>query len=66
MDPVQPGLACGSDTAHLSIFGYDPRHVYCGRGSFECMGAGKDTARLLSPSSSTSSTFALSYTFALN
>ena len=25
LDPVQPGLACGSDTAHLSIFGYDPR-----------------------------------------
>ena len=25
MDPVEPGLACGSDTAHLSIFGYDPR-----------------------------------------
>ncbi len=25
MDPVEPGLACGSDTAHLSILGYDPR-----------------------------------------
>jgi 2,3-bisphosphoglycerate-independent phosphoglycerate mutase len=25
MDPVEPGLACGSDTAHMSIFGYDPR-----------------------------------------
>lgn len=25
LDPVEPGLACGSDTAHLSIFGYDPR-----------------------------------------
>ena len=24
LDPVKPGLACGSDTAHLSIFGYDP------------------------------------------
>ncbi len=21
MDPVEPGLACGSDTAHLSLFG---------------------------------------------
>jgi len=25
MDPVQPGKACGSDTAHMNIFGYDPR-----------------------------------------
>ena len=40
MDPVEPGLACGSDTAHLSIFGYDPRIYYEGRGSFETMGAG--------------------------
>ena len=27
-DPVQSGLACGSDTAHLSIFGYDPLKHY--------------------------------------
>ncbi|KAF2074108.1 hypothetical protein CYY_004593 [Polysphondylium violaceum] len=40
MDPVEPGLACGSDTAHLSIFGYDPRTYYRGRGAFESMGAG--------------------------
>eukprot|EP00798_Chlamydomonas_sp_ICE-L_P006637 gene6637-3294_t len=40
MDPVEPGLACGSDTAHMSIFGYDPRSFYCGRGAFESMGAG--------------------------
>ena len=25
LDPVEPGLACGSDTAHLSILGYEPR-----------------------------------------
>ncbi len=25
LDPVEPGLACGSDTAHLSILGFDPR-----------------------------------------
>jgi 2,3-bisphosphoglycerate-independent phosphoglycerate mutase len=25
LDPVEPGLACGSDTAHMSILGYDPR-----------------------------------------
>ncbi|QDZ24151.1 phosphoglycerate mutase [Chloropicon primus] len=40
MDPVEPGLACGSDTAHLSLFGYDPREYYRGRGAFESLGAG--------------------------
>eukprot|EP00736_Rhodelphis_marinus_P010025 Rmarinus@m.3414 len=42
LDPVEPGLACGSDTAHLSIFGYPPRKYYRGRGAFETMGAGLD------------------------
>ena len=40
MDPVEPGLACGSDTAHLSLLGYDPKVWYRGRGAFECLGAG--------------------------
>ena len=40
MDPVEPGLACGSDTAHLSLFGYNPKIYYRGRGAFEAMGAG--------------------------
>lgn len=40
IDPVRPGLACGSDTAHLAIFGYDPTTCYRGRGAFEAMGAG--------------------------
>ncbi|KAL2467731.1 Cofactor-independent phosphoglycerate mutase [Forsythia ovata] len=40
MDPVEVGLACGSDTAHLSLMGYDPRIYYRGRGAFESMGAG--------------------------
>ena len=40
MDSVEPGRACGSDTAHLGIFGYDPRETYRGRGAFESMGAG--------------------------
>ncbi|KAF6224680.1 hypothetical protein HO173_012921 [Letharia columbiana] len=44
LDPVEPGLACGSDTAHLSIFGYDPRLYYRGRGALESMGAGIDMA----------------------
>ncbi|GKB54578.1 cofactor-independent phosphoglycerate mutase [Tanacetum coccineum] len=27
MDPVSVGWGCGSDTAHLSIIGYDPRVI---------------------------------------
>jgi 2,3-diphosphopglycerate-independent phosphoglycerate mutase len=42
IDPVAPGLACGSDTAHLSILGYDPTYHYHGRGAFESIGAGID------------------------
>lgn len=40
LDSVSPGLACGSDTAHLSLLGYDPQKYYRGRGAFETMGAG--------------------------
>lgn len=40
MDSVEPGLACGSDTSHMNILGYDPRKHYRGRGAFESMGAG--------------------------
>ena len=42
VDPVETGLACGSDTAHMSIFGYPPYELYQGRGSFETIGAGLD------------------------
>lgn len=42
MDPVSPGLACGSDTAHLALFGYEPRSLYRGRGAFEAIGDGID------------------------
>ena len=42
VDPVEAGLACGSDTAHLSLFGYPPRTHYRGRGAFETMGTGLD------------------------
>lgn len=40
MDPVETGLACGSDTAHMNIFGYNPFKEYRGRGSFETLGSG--------------------------
>ena len=39
-DSYRAGVACGSDTAHLSIFGYNPRIYYNGRGAFETEGSG--------------------------
>ena len=40
LDPIGPGVRPGSDTAHLSIFGYDPYREYPGRGVFEAVGVG--------------------------
>ena len=40
MDPISPGIRAGSDTAHLSILGYNPYEVYTGRGPFEAAGEG--------------------------
>lgn len=42
MDTVRTGVRPGSDTAHLSLFGYDPFKTYTGRGPFEAYGAGLD------------------------
>jgi 2,3-bisphosphoglycerate-independent phosphoglycerate mutase len=40
MDTISPGVRPGSDTAHLSILGYDPYEIYTGRGPFEAAGVG--------------------------
>ena len=40
--PIKPGVRPGSDTAHLSIFGYDPYKFYTGRGVFEALGVGME------------------------
>jgi 2,3-bisphosphoglycerate-independent phosphoglycerate mutase len=42
LDPVAPGIVPGTETAHLSILGYDPTIISSGRGPFEAAGAGID------------------------
>ena len=40
MHAIGVGVVPGSDTAHLSLFGYDPMCYYSGRGVFEALGVG--------------------------
>ena len=40
MDVIRPGVTPGSDTAHLSLLGYDTEAIYTGRGPFEAAGTG--------------------------
>ena len=41
---VQEGMAPGSDTANLSVIGYDPRKYYSGRSPLEALSIGADMA----------------------
>lgn len=42
LNPLEPGIIPGTETAHLSILGYDPFILNSGRGPFEAAGAGLD------------------------
>ena len=41
---VPEGMAPGSDTANLSVIGYDPRKYYTGRSPLEALSIGGDMA----------------------
>ena len=41
---VPDGMAPGSDTANLSVIGYDPKEYYTGRSPLEALSIGVDMA----------------------
>jgi len=45
VDVIRPGIIPGSDTAHLSLFGYDAFKTYSGRGALEALGVGLQVKR---------------------
>ena len=42
---VPEGMAPGSDTANLSVIGYDPRKYYSGRSPLEALSIGADMGK---------------------
>src|SRR2546428_9061180 len=42
VDPIAPGVAAGSDTSPLALFGYDPHEGYTGPGPLQAAGVGLD------------------------
>ena len=45
LDTIGVGIRAGSDTAHISLLGYDPYTYYTGRGPFEAAGIGMDVKK---------------------
>ena len=44
---VPEGMAPGSDTANLSVIGYDPRKYYSGRSPLEALSIGADMGKMM-------------------